>query len=212
MSGEIPDQPRKRPLQKRSKILYASVLEAGADILRDPESELTIELLCQRTGISAGSLYQYFPSKEAVLSEIFRSVVEEEWQKVIQCVEAAADVDFNQGMKSLSEAGVKFVRRLYDLDPDFYRKYVDYYMPYTGAALDKNRPEWAREIETRYIDLISRNPDAAHLSQLEIEQLAFVYTQGAIFMVQNVIEERPEYLHDDKFMGRLIGLFSSWNY
>jgi len=67
--------PRKQPRQKRSQETCAVILEAAARIL---ESEglggLTTNRVAKRAGVSVGSLYQYFPSKEAILAEMIRGL------------------------------------------------------------------------------------------------------------------------------------------
>ena len=60
--------PRKRPLQKRSRSTVEVILEAAAQVLeRDGYSATTTDLIAERAGVSIGSLYQYFPNKDAVL-------------------------------------------------------------------------------------------------------------------------------------------------
>lgn len=68
--------PRKQPRQARSAQLLADILEAATRVLvRDGTRRFTTARVAQRAGISVGSLYQYFPNKEAIL---FR-LQQEEW-------------------------------------------------------------------------------------------------------------------------------------
>lgn len=63
--------PRKAPRQVRAQATYDAVLEAAARILEtDGLGALNTNAVAARAGISVGSLYQYFPSKEAILSEL----------------------------------------------------------------------------------------------------------------------------------------------
>ena len=63
--------PRKAPRQARAQATYDAVLEAAARILEtDGLGALNTNAVAARAGISVGSLYQYFPSKGAVLSEL----------------------------------------------------------------------------------------------------------------------------------------------
>ncbi len=212
MTKEKPEQPRKQPRQRRSKILFASILQAGADILAEPDTELTIELLCERVGISAGSLYQYFPSKEAVLSEIFKKVIEDEWQLLQQRFDEAMQMDFETGIQHHAKAGLRFVRRIYDLEPNFYRKYGGNYIPYASHESSQenidNIEQWSKQAEEQVVHLFKKHPKAANLSAQEIDQLAFVYGRGSVSVLRAIVEERPEYIHDDVFMERLTRVFS----
>jgi AcrR family transcriptional regulator len=59
---------RKRPVQARSERLVADVLEAAARVLaRQGARHFTTVRVAEEAGVSIGSLYQYFPSKEALL-------------------------------------------------------------------------------------------------------------------------------------------------
>ncbi|ATB37161.1 TetR family transcriptional regulator [Cystobacter fuscus] len=62
-----PLEPRKKPGQARSAATVAAVLEAAARILETEGFEgYTTNAVARRAGISIGSLYQYFPSKDAI--------------------------------------------------------------------------------------------------------------------------------------------------
>ncbi len=66
-------EPRKRPRQTRSAATFDLVLEAAARILeRGGLAAFNTNAVAAKAGISIGSLYQYFPTKEAILTELIR--------------------------------------------------------------------------------------------------------------------------------------------
>ncbi len=66
-------EPRKRPQQARSQVLVERILEAAQLQLKDEGAKgLTTIAIARRAGLSAGSLYQYFPNKEAIVLDLFR--------------------------------------------------------------------------------------------------------------------------------------------
>lgn len=69
---------RKEPRQARSTQLVADILEAAVRVLaREGAHRFTTARVAETAGISVGSLYQYFPNKEAIL---FR-LQADEWQQ-----------------------------------------------------------------------------------------------------------------------------------
>jgi AcrR family transcriptional regulator len=70
-STRIPDrrlEPRKLPKQSRSGATFEAVLEAAAQIFeRRGYAAGTTNRIAERAGVSIGSLYQYFPNKDAIL-------------------------------------------------------------------------------------------------------------------------------------------------
>jgi len=63
--------PRKRPVQSRSQATVDAILDAAARILvRDGYGAFTTNRVAAIAGVSVGSLYQYFPKKEALLAEL----------------------------------------------------------------------------------------------------------------------------------------------
>lgn len=64
---------RKNPRQERAQATVASILEASAHILVEHgHGALNTNQIAMRAGVSVGSLYQYFPNKEAIMTELIR--------------------------------------------------------------------------------------------------------------------------------------------
>jgi AcrR family transcriptional regulator len=61
-------KPRKIPQQSRAEQTVATILEAAARVLETKGMEgMNTNLVAQRAGVGVGSLYQYFPNKDALI-------------------------------------------------------------------------------------------------------------------------------------------------
>ncbi len=68
-----PIKPRKLPQQRRSEVTVQAVFEACIQVLLDKGIErLTTTRVAARAGVSVGTLYQYFPNKEALLAAVLQ--------------------------------------------------------------------------------------------------------------------------------------------
>jgi AcrR family transcriptional regulator len=61
-------QPRKTPLQGRSRSTVDAIFEATVQVLlRNGMKGLTTTRVAERAGVSVGTMYQYFPNKQALI-------------------------------------------------------------------------------------------------------------------------------------------------
>jgi AcrR family transcriptional regulator len=64
-------KPRKVPQQPRSKRTREEILEAAARLFnRYPPEEVSTNHIAQKTGISVGTLYKYYPNKDSILADL----------------------------------------------------------------------------------------------------------------------------------------------
>lgn len=69
--------PRKTPQQGRSRALVDAIVEATKRIVLEQGTDgVTIAEIGRVAGVSPGSLYQYFPSKESVVAALYVSTLE----------------------------------------------------------------------------------------------------------------------------------------
>ena len=63
--------PRKSPSQERSRATVDAIVDATARVLvRDGYDALSTNRVAREAGVSVGSLYQYFPGKEALVAAV----------------------------------------------------------------------------------------------------------------------------------------------
>ena len=63
------NHPRKRPTQERARATFDAIVTAAELLLEaQPIEAVSTHAIAERAGVSVGSLYQYFPTKEAVIA------------------------------------------------------------------------------------------------------------------------------------------------
>ncbi len=69
-----PATPRRKPKQPRAIATHEAIFEAAAQILeREGEAAFNTNRIAERAGVSVGTLYQYFPDKNAILVQMARA-------------------------------------------------------------------------------------------------------------------------------------------
>lgn len=64
-------KPRKTPQQARSRQTREDILSATTHLLnRKPFGEVSTNHIAKKTGISIGTLYKYYPNKDAILADL----------------------------------------------------------------------------------------------------------------------------------------------
>jgi AcrR family transcriptional regulator len=66
---------RRDPKQARSRALIGAILEAVNRLTAEHELQISTKRIAEVAGVSIGSLYQYFPSKDSLLGAWWQSVV-----------------------------------------------------------------------------------------------------------------------------------------
>jgi AcrR family transcriptional regulator len=97
-------RPRKAPLQSRSQATVAAILEAAARVLaRQSLPGFNTNRVAEVAGVSIGTLYQYFPNKEALIG----ALIEREQAALADAVQQAVD---DSAGKSLQASIAALVR------------------------------------------------------------------------------------------------------
>lgn len=93
-------KPRKSPRQARSAVTVEAIFTATIQVLLvEGASRLTTTRVAERAGVSVGTMYQYFPHKQALLY----AVLQQQLESVAHTMELAADRLAGQKMVAISE-------------------------------------------------------------------------------------------------------------
>jgi AcrR family transcriptional regulator len=67
-----PLAPRKLPRQSRSQATVDAIIEACLQLMEEGDPErVSTNSISERSGVAKGSLYQYFPDKDAIVAAAF---------------------------------------------------------------------------------------------------------------------------------------------
>jgi AcrR family transcriptional regulator len=102
-------KPRKMPRQKRSADTVAIIVEAAARVLeRNGFEGFNTNAVAEKAGISIGSLYQYFPSKNSLLS----AIIEREAAPLLSAGDELAKIQqFDEALRAYIRASVRHQMR-----------------------------------------------------------------------------------------------------
>ena len=167
-------KPRKVASQQRSRATVDALVEATARILvREGFDKASTNRIAEVAGVSVGSLYQYFPSKEALVV----AVVERHQQEIMQTVRGELT-------EVLAEPVGKAVRKLiavavkaHRVDPELHRVLAEQ-IPRVGKLekLETFNPE-NFILFSRYLE---SHRDELHVHDLDLASFVCVTTIEAL--------------------------------
>lgn len=100
--------PRRQPRQARSQQMCADILMAAADILRAGGAPaFNTNAIAERAGVSIGSLYQYYPTKEAILAALIRDMRRAMRNDLVEAVARGQDVELDIAIRELVDASLR---------------------------------------------------------------------------------------------------------
>lgn len=82
--------PRKRPVQDRSRATVTAIFDATIRVLTEDGRELSTTRVAEVAGVSVGTLYQYFPNRDALINGVLADHLEVAVRAVEQAVAQAA--------------------------------------------------------------------------------------------------------------------------
>ena len=193
----IDANPRKLPRQARSKATVDAVVTAAAQVLIEQgyEGATTIRM-AERAGVSIGSLYQYFPNKEALIAVL----IERHADAIVAIMDDALNDPENATLEDGLRAVIRAGTTAHHLDPKLH-KILNEQVPRAGRlakAMDTSR-QITRALE-RFLRTHAREmrPDrdpalAAVVIETALEALAHKAVIERRDLLANGVAEREIY-------------------
>lgn len=178
---------RKRPRQARSRATVEAILEASSRILAERGlAETTTTAVAELAGVSVGTLYQYFPSKEALVAGVIEAHLERDRQRIAAAFERA-------------HAAASLPAALLALAAEAHALYADRTALYREMIAAMDEVERARQIEDLVVECVDQTAALLEARSSEHdhphpERAAWVLVRAAIGLLRMAAAGRPEWV------------------
>lgn len=188
MARTPPTKPRKNALQARSRATVDALVEATARILvRDGFEKASTNRIADVAGVSVGSLYQYFPSKEALIAAVIERHNEEIMGIVRAALTEAADLPIDKAVRKLVTVAIEAHR----INPKLHRVLAEQ-IPRTGQLKDVEALN--REVHTlvrTYLE--SRRKE---MRKIDLDVATFICVSAIEAVAHNTVLDHAEMLSE----------------
>ena len=198
-------QPRKLPTQARSRALVDAIAEACLRILeQEGEDALTVNRIAEVSGASVGSIYQYFPNKEAMIAVVYERILDQESEQLFQMREQLRGLSLEAILRQVFANMIRVELRLHQLSHGFHARY--------RAALHLglwHAPQTSRQefINTTWLPLLQMHPDEVQSDNLQLT--AYLLGQGLREVIHSAVQDVPEQAQSPQFLNALVAMAMS---
>jgi len=202
MYRQVKTTPRKRPRQERSKATVETILAATARVLvKKGFDGLTTNAVAEAAGVSIGSLYQYFPSKEALVAALIEQHIEQMNAAILNELTRVAQLPMAQAVRAVIELTI----RAHSIEPELHR------------VLTEQVPRVGRLARLAEADAICRRMVAGILAARK-DELAISDPDTAAFVLVHSIEAithraalfSPERLRDPRLIDEAVAMVTRY--
>jgi AcrR family transcriptional regulator len=187
--------PRKEAIQARSRATVDALIEATARILvREGFDRASTNRIAEEAGVSIGSLYQYYPSKEALVAAVIDRHQQELMQVVRNALAEVSALPLEEGVRRLVAVAIDAHR----VNPKLHRVLAEQ-IPRTGRL--KNVEAFNRETYALFRSYLESRRVEVRAADLDLA--AFVCVTSVEALTHTAVLHRPEVL-SDKAAGALV--------
>ena len=180
----IQTSPRKAPRQSRSQATVNAILDATARILVEQGfAAASTNAVAERAGVSIGSLYQYFPNKDALVAALHARHGEQMMAVIRHALTKAMDATLIDALTGLIEATVEAHR----VDADLHCV-----LEQQLGSTDRHvlQDEYVDVMEERIVVLLARHRDEITVTDLKLA--AYMLMNAVHGLIHVVVLQRPK--------------------
>lgn len=180
---------RKAASQNRSRATVEALVEATARILvKDGFDKASTNRIAQVAGVSVGSLYQYFPSKEALVA----AVIERHQREIMQTVRTELAGVLDQPVEKAVRKLVAVALKAHRVDPKLHRVLAEQ-IPRVGKL--ENLEGFNGENYTLFRTYLERHRDELLVEDLKLA--SFVCVTSIEALTHNAVLHHSKVLSDE---------------
>jgi AcrR family transcriptional regulator len=202
MARRAQTTPRKSARQERSKATVDAILDATARVLvKEGYDRASTNRIAEVAGVSVGSLYQYFPSKEALVAALVGRHIDEMRALIVDIMARAEALS----LADAAEALVRAMLAAHAVNPRLHKVLVEQ-TPRVGRLTK------LYDIEREALGL-AKLYLAAHANELRAvdpELAGFVVVTTVEALTHAAVLTRPELLDDERFVAEATRLIVAY--
>ncbi|MGQ2993313.1 TetR/AcrR family transcriptional regulator [Variovorax sp.] len=182
--------PRKKASQERSRATVDALIEATARVLvREGFERASTNRIAAEAGASIGSLYQYFPTKEALVAAVIERHKNDMMEVLRRALVRVAGMPLQQGVREL----VALMIDAHRVDPELHRVLVEQ-IPRIGRLAEvEGFDREVRELVRAYLEA-----HRGELRALDLDLAAFVCVSSVETLAHEAVLHNPELLANRK--------------
>ncbi|WP_422098953.1 TetR/AcrR family transcriptional regulator [Variovorax sp.] len=182
--------PRKKASQERSRATVDALIEATARVLvREGFERASTNRIAAEAGASIGSLYQYFPTKEALVAAVIERHKNDMMEVLRRALVRVADMPLEQGVREL----VALMIDAHRVDPELHRVLVEQ-IPRIGRLAEvEGFDREVRALVRAYLEA-----HRAELRTLDLDLAAFVCVSSVETLAHEAVLHNPALLANRK--------------
>lgn len=185
---------RKTPRQQRSQATVSYVIDAAREILYEEGVEaVTTRRVSERSGVAVGSLYQYFPNRDAILARLVEEEVRRESRATQEYYASVRKLPLPELLACSIERLVQNERRMMAFGGDFYRRYSQHYQ--VAQRVGRERSADILDASTLTVDtsrLLKHHE--SEIGDTDTGLAAYLLARGIPAMLSSLVSENPRLL------------------
>lgn len=201
-SSEQLPKPRKRPNQSRSRALVDAVAQACLRILDEGGDEaLTVARIAEVSGAAVGSIYQYFPNKDAIVAMLYERILDQEAEQSLLMRKRLIGVPLTTALREILANIIRVELRFFKLNQAFHLRY------HTALHLGMWRGPYRTAgefIEATWLPFLNMYAHEIHTSDPALA--AYLIGQGLRSVIRSILQDIPAQLESPALLDSLVAM------